>query len=73
LRWLDRYERWQGKEILISLILCGEKNRKQIELCKVAVQSAGAAAADEGDLVALQVEVAALGSDTAYSRGRSGL
>ena len=31
----------------IGLILCDEKNRTQSEFCKVAVLSAGAAAADE--------------------------
>jgi hypothetical protein len=31
-RWLDRYERRSGEEMPIGLILCGEKNREQIEL-----------------------------------------
>lgn len=32
LRWLDRCERRPGEEPPIGLILCGEKNREQIEL-----------------------------------------
>jgi len=35
LRWLDRYERWLGEEPPIGLILCGEKNREQIELLQL--------------------------------------
>jgi hypothetical protein len=32
LRWLDRYERRPGEEPPIGMILCGKKNREQIEL-----------------------------------------
>ena len=35
LRWLDRYERRLGEEPPIGLILCGEKNREQIELLQL--------------------------------------
>jgi len=35
LRWLDRYERRPGEEPPIGLILCGEKNREQIELLQL--------------------------------------
>jgi len=35
LRWLDRYERRSGEEPPIGLILCGEKNREQIELLQL--------------------------------------
>ena len=35
LRWLDRYERRPGEELPIGLILCGEKNREQIELLQL--------------------------------------
>jgi predicted nuclease of restriction endonuclease-like (RecB) superfamily len=35
LRWLDRYERRPGEEMPIGLILCGEKNREQIELLQL--------------------------------------
>jgi len=35
MRWLDRYERRQGEEPPIGLILCGEKNREQIELLQL--------------------------------------
>jgi len=35
LRWLDRYERRPGEESPIGLILCGEKNREQIELLQL--------------------------------------
>jgi len=35
LRWLDRYERRSGEEMPIGLILCGEKNREQIELLQL--------------------------------------
>ena len=35
LRWLDRYERRIGEEPPIGLILCGEKNREQIELLQL--------------------------------------
>jgi predicted nuclease of restriction endonuclease-like (RecB) superfamily len=35
LRWLDRYEHRQGEEPPIGLILCGEKNREQIELLQL--------------------------------------
>ncbi len=35
LRWLDRYERRPGEDMPIGLILCGEKNREQIELLQL--------------------------------------
>jgi len=35
LRWLYKYERRQGEEPPIGLILCGEKNREQIELLQL--------------------------------------
>ncbi len=35
LRWLDKYERRPGEESPIGLILCGEKNREQIELLQL--------------------------------------
>ncbi len=35
MRWLDRYERRPGEEPPIGLILCGEKNREQIELLQL--------------------------------------
>ena len=35
LRWLDRYERRPGEEPPIGLILCGDKNREQIELLQL--------------------------------------
>lgn len=35
LRWLDKYERRPGEEPPIGLILCGEKNREQIELLQL--------------------------------------
>ena len=35
LRWLDRYERRPGEVPPIGLILCGEKNREQIELLQL--------------------------------------
>jgi hypothetical protein len=35
LRWLDRDERRPGEEPPIGLILCGEKNREQIELLQL--------------------------------------
>jgi hypothetical protein len=35
LRWLDRHERRPGEEMPIGLILCGEKNREQIELLQL--------------------------------------
>ncbi len=35
LRWLDRYERRPGEDLPIGLILCGEKNREQIELLQL--------------------------------------
>jgi len=35
LRWLDRYERRPGEDMPIGLILCGEKNRAQIELLQL--------------------------------------
>jgi len=35
LRWLDRYEHRPGEEPPIGLILCGEKNREQIELLQL--------------------------------------
>jgi hypothetical protein len=35
LRWLDRYERRQGEEQPVGLILCGEKNQEQIELLQL--------------------------------------
>ncbi len=35
LRWLDRYERRPGEEPPIGLILCGEKNREQIEFLQL--------------------------------------
>ena len=35
LRWLGRYERRPGEEPPIGLILCGEKNREQIELLQL--------------------------------------
>jgi len=35
LRWLDRYERRPDEEPPIGLILCGEKNREQIELLQL--------------------------------------
>ncbi|VVB69195.1 Uncharacterised protein [uncultured archaeon] len=35
LRWLDKYERRTGEESPIGLILCGEKNREQIELLQL--------------------------------------
>ncbi len=35
LRWLDRYERRPGEEPPIGLILCGEKDREQIELLQL--------------------------------------
>jgi len=35
LRWLDKYERRIGEEPPIGLILCGEKNREQIELLQL--------------------------------------
>jgi hypothetical protein len=35
LRWLDRFERRPGEEPPIGLILCGEKNREQIELLQL--------------------------------------
>ena len=35
LRWLDRSERRPGEEPPIGLILCGEKNREQIELLQL--------------------------------------
>ena len=35
LRWLDIYERRPGEEPPIGLILCGEKNREQIELLQL--------------------------------------
>ena len=35
LRWLDRYEHRLGEEPPIGLILCGEKNREQIELLQL--------------------------------------
>jgi YhcG PDDEXK nuclease domain len=35
LRWLDKYERRPGEEPLIRLMLCGEKDREQIELLQL--------------------------------------
>lgn len=35
LRWLDKYERRPGEEPPIGLILCGEKDREQIELLQL--------------------------------------
>jgi predicted nuclease of restriction endonuclease-like (RecB) superfamily len=35
LRWLDRYERRPGEEPPVGLILCGEKDREQIELLQL--------------------------------------
>ena len=35
LRWLDKYERRPGEEPPIGLILCGEKEREQIELLQL--------------------------------------
>jgi len=35
LRWLERYERRPGEEPPIGLILCGEKNREQIDLLQL--------------------------------------
>ncbi len=35
LRWLDKYERRTGEEPPIGLILCGEKDREQIELLQL--------------------------------------
>lgn len=35
MRWLDRYDRRSGEEPPIGLILCGEKNRGQIELLQM--------------------------------------
>ncbi len=35
LRWLDKYERRQGEEQPIGLILCSEKDREQIELLQL--------------------------------------
>lgn len=35
LRWLDRYERREGEEAPIGLILCTEANREQVELLQM--------------------------------------
>jgi len=35
LRWLNRYERRPGEDMPIGLIICGEKNREQIELLQL--------------------------------------
>jgi len=35
LRWLDRHEQRPGEGPPIGLILCGEKNREQIELLQI--------------------------------------
>jgi len=35
LRWLDKYERKDGEDSPIGLILCSEKNQEQIELLQL--------------------------------------
>jgi YhcG PDDEXK nuclease domain len=35
LRWLDKYERKDGEDSPIGLILCSEKNQEQIELLQM--------------------------------------
>ena len=35
LRWLDKYERKEGEESPIGLILCAEKSQEQIELLEL--------------------------------------
>ena len=35
LRWLDKYERQQGEEPPLGIILCAEKNKEQVELLEM--------------------------------------
>ena len=35
LKWLDKYERKEGEESPVGLILCGEKSQEQIELLEL--------------------------------------
>lgn len=35
LRWLDKYERQQGEESPLGIILCAEKKQEQIELLEL--------------------------------------
>lgn len=35
LKWLDKYERKEGEELPIGLILCSEKQQEQIELLEL--------------------------------------
>jgi YhcG PDDEXK nuclease domain len=35
LRWLDRYEKQEGEERPIGLILCAETSREQVELLEM--------------------------------------
>jgi hypothetical protein len=35
LKWLDKYERRQGEENPIGLILCAEKQQEQVELLEL--------------------------------------
>lgn len=50
--WLDRYERRPGEEPPIGLILCGEKDREQIELLQM----------DRGEILTLAMFVMCYGN-----------
>jgi len=59
LRWLDRYERAEGENTPIGLILCASSNREQVEL--MGLDAAGIRVAEYlthiPDLARLQTEL----------------